>query len=220
MNVTNVGAGAIGAAGIDLSGLDIETALMMVQQQRTELLDAQLKEQIDQVKQRNELTASLNEMKSKLSSLKATLAHDAKTTDKVPSNDETRKLAAEYIALCDKLGVSSDPIKMPVVPSREEVLNSIPKHVLSLFSAAAQDKMVESAQAKALEEWEGAPTKETLERLTNDLTSQIDTLSNTQQMDMLRLQSLSNKRNEAFDVMTNFIKKMQDSRSAIIGNMR
>jgi len=39
-------------------------------------------------------------------------------------------------------------------------------------------------------------------------------------MDMLRLQSLSNKRNEAFDVMTNFIKKMQDSRSSIIGNMR
>ena len=41
-----------------------------------------------------------------------------------------------------------------------------------------------------------------------------------QQMDMLRLQSMTNKRNEAFDVMTNFIKKMQDSRSSIIGNMR
>jgi len=48
----------------------------------------------------------------------------------------------------------------------------------------------------------------------------IDSLSNTQQMDMLRLQSLSNKRNEAFDVMSNFIKKMQDSRSSILGNMR
>lgn len=50
--------------------------------------------------------------------------------------------------------------------------------------------------------------------------SQIDALGSSQQMDMLRLQSLSNKRNEAFDVMTNFIKKMQDSRSSIIGNMR
>ncbi|MCQ4087877.1 hypothetical protein [Saccharibacillus sp. JS10] len=49
---------------------------------------------------------------------------------------------------------------------------------------------------------------------------QIDALNNTQQMDMLRLQSLSNKRNEAFDVMTNFMKKMQDSRASIIGNMR
>lgn len=43
---------------------------------------------------------------------------------------------------------------------------------------------------------------------------------NTQQMDMLRFQSMNNKRNEAFDVMTNFAKKMQDSRSSIIGNIR
>lgn len=43
---------------------------------------------------------------------------------------------------------------------------------------------------------------------------------NSQQMDMLRLQSLGNKRNESFDLMTNFVKKMQDSRSSIIGNMR
>ena len=49
---------------------------------------------------------------------------------------------------------------------------------------------------------------------------QIDALSNSQQMDMLRLQSMNSKRNEAFDVMTNFVKKMQDSRSSIIGNMR
>lgn len=49
---------------------------------------------------------------------------------------------------------------------------------------------------------------------------QIDTLANSQQMEMLRLQSLTNKRNEAFDTMTNFIKKMQESRSSIISNMR
>ncbi|WP_235356045.1 hypothetical protein [Aneurinibacillus migulanus] len=36
----------------------------------------------------------------------------------------------------------------------------------------------------------------------------------------LKNQNLSNNRNEAFDVMTNFLKKMQDSRSSIIGNMR
>ncbi|MHA0856812.1 hypothetical protein [Paenibacillus sp. CMAA1364] len=52
------------------------------------------------------------------------------------------------------------------------------------------------------------------------LKSQIDAMSNSQQMDTLRLQSLSNKRNESFEIMTNFIKKMQDNRSSIIGNMR
>jgi len=54
----------------------------------------------------------------------------------------------------------------------------------------------------------------------NTQQGQMDALSNSQQMDMLRLQSMNSKRNEAFDVMTNFVKKMQDSRSSIIGNMR
>ena len=39
-------------------------------------------------------------------------------------------------------------------------------------------------------------------------------------MDMLKLQSLSNRRNEAFDLMTNSVKKMVDSRSSILGNLR
>lgn len=62
--------------------------------------------------------------------------------------------------------------------------------------------------------------KSTLDAFINNVKTSVDSLGNSQQMDMLRLQSLSNKRNEAFDLMTNFIKKMQDSRSSIIGNMR
>lgn len=54
----------------------------------------------------------------------------------------------------------------------------------------------------------------------NELRAQIDALGNAQQMDMLRMQSLQNKRNEAFEIMTNFMKKMTDSRSGIIGNTR
>lgn len=63
-------------------------------------------------------------------------------------------------------------------------------------------------------------TKGNIDAAITNLKGLIDGQSNSQQMDMLRLQSLSNKRNEAFDVMTNFIKKMSDSRSSIIGNMR
>lgn len=116
-------------SAIDLSSMDIETALMMVQQERTKLLDIQLQAQIQQVQNRNQAIAELN----------------------------------------------------------------------AQLQVANQNG--DTAQAQKLK-------------------GQIDALSNSQQMDMLRVQSLSNKRNEAFDVMTNFIKKMQDSRSSIIGNMR
>jgi hypothetical protein len=116
-------------SNVDISSMDIETALMMVQQERTRLLDAQLQAQIQAVQNRNQQIADLN----------------------------------------------------------------------AKLQVAQQNGDQAAVQA---------------------LKSQIDAASNSQQMDMLRLQSMSNKRNEAFDLMTNFIKKMQDSRSSIIGNMR
>ncbi|SDM25115.1 hypothetical protein SAMN05428961_11212 [Paenibacillus sp. OK060] len=116
-------------SSIHLSSMDIETALMMVQQERTKLLDIQLQAQIQEVQNRNQAIAELN----------------------------------------------------------------------AQLQAAIQNG--DTAQVQKLK-------------------NQIDAMGNSLQMDMLRVQSLSNKRNEAFDVMTNFIKKMQDSRSSIIGNMR
>lgn len=52
------------------------------------------------------------------------------------------------------------------------------------------------------------------------LRSELDAVTNTQQMDMLRLSGLTDKRSEAFDLMSSFLKKMQGSQSSIIGNMR
>ena len=120
---------ASASSSVDIRSMDLETAMMAVQNERAKLLDQQLASQISQVQEKNAELALLN---SQLAAAKA--------------NGDTATATARQ--------------------------------------------------------------------------QQIDTLSNTQQMDMLRLQSLSNKRNEAFDLMTNFIKKMQESRSSIIANMR
>ena len=69
----------------------------------------------------------------------------------------------------------------------------------------------------------GALTYGTKAELDNSIAKvkvKIDELSSSQQMDMLRLQSLSNKRNEAFDIMTNLMKKTEENRSSIIKNMQ
>lgn len=63
-------------------------------------------------------------------------------------------------------------------------------------------------------------TKGQIDAMIQQVKGKIDSLSNSQQMDMLRLQSLTNKRNEAYDIMTNFMKKAHDSKSSVIGNMR
>ena len=56
--------------------------------------------------------------------------------------------------------------------------------------------------------------------MVNRVKTMLDSVGNSQQIDMLRLQALSAKRNEAFEQMTAWMKKMQDVRSSIVGNMR
>lgn len=62
-------------------------------------------------------------------------------------------------------------------------------------------------------------TQQDFDRRIQEVKDEIDSMSNTTQMDMIRLQSLSNKRNEAFETLTNFIKKMSETRESIIRNM-
>lgn len=52
--------------------------------------------------------------------------------------------------------------------------------------------------------------KSDVESLITKITGKIDSESNTQQIDMLRLQSLSNKRTEAYDLMSTMAKKDHD----------
>ncbi|MFU8945468.1 hypothetical protein ACLRGF_01915 [Mycetocola zhadangensis] len=161
--VTN-GIAGLGAGPIDLTGIDLETALMMVQSQRASLLQAELAAQLADVQARNSRIALLN---TALSAVRAYLATPTQAT------------FASAISAATATGVAHP------------------------FLSSSATTGVTAATA-----------------LAQILLGQIDSVGNTQQMDMLRLQSLSNRRNEAFDVMTNFVKRMQDSRSSIIGNMR
>ncbi|MEK8131854.1 hypothetical protein WMW72_28495 [Paenibacillus filicis] len=151
-----------GINGQNIASMDIETALMAVQSERTRLLDAQLQEQIKAVQERNTQMAQLNSLLNELR---------VQRTGQAPYS-----LPAGL----------HDQVKMHLIQYASK----------TSFNAAEMDSMIQELKQK------------------------IDAANNSQQMDMLRLQSMSNKRNEAFDVMTNFVKKMQDSRSSIIGNMR
>lgn len=148
--------GASGVSGINLSGMDVETAMLAVQSQRASLLEGQLSAQLEGVQNRNSNIAGMNDQ---LNTLRTDLA-DLET----------------------------------------QISNTDPKNTDDLNALKSQ--------------------KSALQANIDNLKTKIDTESNSQQMDMLRLQGLSNKRNEAFDLMTNFVKKMQDSRSSIVGNMR
>lgn len=174
-NPLNVGTGGA-LSGINLATFDLETALILVQQDRASLLERQLESQLDQVNARNNKIAKLNAVHVDMNRY---------NTTRTQESFEKAKAALEEIAS----DIGYDDVRLA-----EFKLVPLPKGEFK------NDPYAVDAITKI--------------KLT------LDALSNSQQMDMLRLQSLSNKRNEAFDVMTNFIKKMQDQRSSIIGNMR
>lgn len=189
------GVGSINVANIQ--GMDLETAMMAVQSNRAGLLETQLKEQIANVQAKNEQISKLNAAMTALNGIKALFGGDSNATTKLESTMDSKKGGNTLAAIQGPQGRAND----------------------ALVAAGYKD-MAELGDSKYGNNIQGDTTMGQVDTAIQQLKSQIDGLSNSQQMDMLRLQSLTNKRNEAFDLMTNFIKKMQDSRSSILGNMR
>ncbi|MCA0328165.1 MAG: hypothetical protein LCH89_21590 [Proteobacteria bacterium] len=183
---------------INISGMDLETAIMLVQTRRANLLEEQLASQINEVKSRNDKISSLNNALTALNAYK----NCYKSPDKATSTGKNGDSEIYEQKANDALQAAGSP---------------------SLgFQGTGQVKQPNGSYAIQTGEGiiGGGTTVGQLDTAINSIKSQIDAANNSNQMDMLRLQSLTNKRNEAFDIMTNFIKKMQDSRSSILGNMR
>ncbi|MFC4160058.1 hypothetical protein [Chitinimonas lacunae] len=177
--------GSSSISQIDLSQYDLETAMMMVQSERANLLETQIKDQLETIQKRNQDIAKLNELIGKLKAARPSGTDPEAWGQLSPGNAS----AAEGIYN----DVRAAGLTMPT--GGDEVNNS-------------GNNGIYDAKQKTFDVW------------VEQLKGKIDSLNSSQQMDMLRMQSLTNKRNEAFDLMTNFIKKMADSRSSILGNMR
>lgn len=66
----------------------------------------------------------------------------------------------------------------------------------------------------------GDLTKGELAGAIQQVKAQIDSLGNNQQTEMIRLQSLTTKRNECYEIITNQMSKMSSINEKIMGNMR
>jgi len=174
--------GTIGA-GMDLKGMDVEAAMMAIQQQRAALLEGQVNGQMDAMRKRNDDISSLNTLAGDLKKLRPAGTDGEKWVNLGANAAEGKKFYARLQVAGVTMPTGADKVDEPGTG-------------------------IYDAKQKTIDKW------------LEELTGKVDSQNASQQMDMLRMQSLTNKRNEAFDLMTNFIKKMQDSRSAILGNMR
>lgn len=240
MSVSGVGVG--GVTGLDLTGMDLETALLAVQTQRTQLLEDTLRQQLDSVNARNAEMASLNESMTAKSAdnLKLEASNVSMQAQIAELKDLQGRLAASkcpnpegWYGLSWGQGddkalshATLDQIKAAglTVPAGADAPRDVDGNGTMDAKGRVVQGWVDQIGAKVAElEAQVKQNTATVEANKSDIAdakTQVDALGNTQQMEMMRLQSLSGKRNEAFDLMSNFIKKMQESRSSIIGNMR
>jgi hypothetical protein len=66
----------------------------------------------------------------------------------------------------------------------------------------------------------GSVTAAELDSVKTTANAKADNLSSSQQLDMIRLQALQQRRTESFDVVTNTYKKVGESRSSVVSNIR
>ena len=202
--------GVSGAAGISFSqmqGMDIESMLMAVQGNRANLLEEQLVSEMKNVQAKNEQIAILN---GKLTSLTAASQMAYSAADAKPETPITQAQKNQLTVAAT--GRSSEQLAADVESWKITFKHDYPNETDGWCQF--------QADAKVYRGYKAITTKGELDKAVTELKGQVDSLGSTQQMDMLRLQSLSNKRNEAFDLMTNFMKKFADKRDAIISNMR
>ncbi|MBS7777597.1 hypothetical protein [Acidovorax sp. CCYZU-2555] len=230
--------GSNSIAGMSVQGMDIETALLAIQNQRASLLENQLRGQLDSVAAKNGAIGEANEQlmakRNELAALEA-----SNVTDQSGLADlKLMKQQLQSVISVNAGGSSSTGLGNGWADDSADASKDLLERVKSQgltnvtdpgdfdgngtmdASGATMKSWVEQIDAKiaGIEAKPGQISAAKAE--IENIKTGIDSMSNSQQLEMLRLQSLSNKRNEAFDVMTNFMKKMQDSRSSIIGNMR
>lgn len=200
-HVMPVSASVSSAASVaaPVQSMDIETLLLQVQMQRSRLLDTQLTSQIQEVKNRNDQAALLNTAMAAINTVLAQYPKDGDNKAKIDgwNDDMVKKYEMPLNQALQAAGINNY--------TWESQTGQLPNGQKMITGTAV---------------FTGSRTLGDIKGMQQFIQSKLDTLNSSQQLDMMQLQSLSNKRNEAYDVMTNFIKKMQDGRSSIISNMR
>ncbi|HYC37690.1 MAG TPA: hypothetical protein VEC19_14785 [Usitatibacter sp.] len=219
-SITGIGGVSVG----DVKGLDLETAMMMVQSQRANLLEGQLKTQLDGIQDRNKEIAHLNDLIGKLKSLRPG-GTDAEKAGPLGGNvAEAQKIIAELKAAgCSPVPGGTCEVRLKdgtVHSGLDEAGRAEAQHCVKAYWAFRSGDYSGGKAVVSITDKVPDVKQKDFDVFAEQLKGKIDSLNSSQQMDMLRMQGLTNKRNEAFDLMTNFIKKMADSRSSVLGNMR
>jgi hypothetical protein len=125
--------------------------------------------------------------------------------------------APEIIATAEKYGIDLGDIQVKTHSSGQKYLGPTGGSTEAKWDVL-EDKFREKIAELSTPKLEGS--KEQWAALVDNVKTQIDTLSSSSQLDMIKLQGLINKRNQGIEMLTNLVQKFQQTNNTIVGNMR
>ncbi len=177
---------------------DFHTLFLLVNSERVRLLDAQLIEQVSAVKSRNDQMAKLNDVLAKLNAFQAA----------IPGTDAGSTIK-DWSKVHDKLEIALN--------------DAIVAAGITDIGFNGKGRISETGKDGNNKEKEGLSNKSTtrgqIDAALARVKGLVDAESNNQQMDMFRMQSLNNKKNESVDLLTNGQKRYSDSVMSITRNI-
>jgi len=218
--VTNSGGINFQAA---LASGDIQTIIQMVQSERVRLLDTQLVDQVKAVQARNDQIAKLNNVLSELTKMQQFYGTEANESFLKDDSDAYGDKAGrtydqfvqQYEAPLNK-AIEDAGVSDLGFPNNGSTTRG-PSDGTGNFGQTF-DENGNIVKVTGSNVWGGNVTKGQMDAAITKIKGLIDAESNNQQMDMLRLQSLNNKKNESIEILTNTQKKHTDANSNIIRN--
>jgi hypothetical protein len=170
---------------LDLSTMDLETALWTVFTGRAQAVEKFLRDEIEIVQQKNDAMSQLNGLLTALNAMDAAMPSAAKSDANVSSSVGTTKW-----------------------PDLMQQVNS----AIDLVSAGTNLKLFSTPDGHI----STATQYNELKIAIQQIKGQVDSLGTNQQSEMLRLQSLTTKRNECYDLISTHTQKIGDVRNRII----
>ncbi|HET6467219.1 MAG TPA: hypothetical protein VFG43_02460 [Geminicoccaceae bacterium] len=123
---------------------------------------------------------------------------------------------AEYHALGQQVMEKAAELQKPMADLTAIMPGSSPPQSYADAFKAAGIPLPKDAEGKELTKL----TEDQMKGMLDNVQSKLDSVSSSSQLDMIRMQSMINKRNQAVEMLTNLVQKFAKTSDTIVGNIR
>ncbi|WP_018693970.1 hypothetical protein [Algicola sagamiensis] len=191
-----IGSGPL-QTSFDQYQLSLDELMWQVQTDRANILDDQVRQEIEEIRRKNGILKEANKFLQE-----ARIQHNS-----IEDDDGKATMSSDMYAFFKKEGVSMP--SSTATAKADEVYEKYKKGEISKdqFDAHFESNPVEF-------------DKNGWEKIINNTSTTIDSLTSNSQLDMASLQAKMGKYNQTFEALSNFLSKYQSSLGTIIANLR